>query len=54
MTIIKIGGKRYRWNYSKALPGALVVLGLAALAIGAGVAIGWLSDQTAALMGGAL
>ena len=54
MTSIKIGGKRYRWNYSKVLPGALVVLGLAALAIGAGVAIGWLSDQTAALMGGAL
>ena len=54
MTIIKIGGKRYRWNYSKVLPGALMVLGLAALVVGAGLAIGWLSDQTAALMGGAI
>ena len=54
MTIIKIGGKRYRWNYSKGLPGALVVFGLAALAVGAGLTIGWLSDQTAALMGGAI
>lgn len=54
MTIIKIGDKRYRWDYSKVLPGALVVLGLAALAIGAGLAIGWLSDQTVALMGGAI